>query len=81
VRVLVVSDVHGNWPALEAVAAVPHDSVVCLGDIVGYGPQPGECLGPPIERTVEALKAAGIELPAFEALARLLRTGRAGHRG
>jgi len=44
VRTLVVSDLHGNWPALEAVAAVPHDAVVCLGDIVGYGPQPGECL-------------------------------------
>ena len=43
-RVLVVSDIHGNWPALETVAAVPHDAVVCLGDIVGYGPQPGECL-------------------------------------
>ena len=43
-RILVVSDLHGNWPALEAVAAVPHDAVVCLGDIVGYGPQPGECL-------------------------------------
>jgi putative phosphoesterase len=44
VRVLVVSDVHGNWPALEVVARVPHDVVVCLGDVVGYGPQPGECL-------------------------------------
>jgi predicted phosphodiesterase len=44
VRVLVVSDIHGNWPALEAVAAVPHDAVVCLGDIVGYGPQPAACL-------------------------------------
>jgi putative phosphoesterase len=44
VRTLVVSDIHGNWPALEAVAAVPYDAVVCLGDIVGYGPQPGECL-------------------------------------
>lgn len=43
-RTLVVSDLHGNWPALEAVAAVPHESVLCLGDIVGYGPQPGECL-------------------------------------
>jgi len=43
-RVLVVSDIHGNWPALEAVAAVPHDAVLCLGDIVGYGPQPGPCL-------------------------------------
>jgi protein phosphatase len=37
VRVLVVSDIHGNWPALEAVAAVPHDAVLCLGDIVGSG--------------------------------------------
>jgi putative phosphoesterase len=44
VRVLVVSDIHGNWPALEAVAAVAFDSVVCLGDIVGYGPQPAACL-------------------------------------
>jgi len=44
VRILVVSDVHGNWPALEVVAAVPHDAVVCLGDIVGYGPEPGACL-------------------------------------
>lgn len=43
-RTLVVSDIHGNWPALEAVAAVPHDAVVCLGDVVGYGPQPAECL-------------------------------------
>ena len=43
-RILVVSDIHGNWPALEAVAAVPHDAVVCLGDIVGYGPQPAACL-------------------------------------
>jgi predicted phosphodiesterase len=44
VRTLVLSDIHGNWPALEIVAAVPHDAVLCLGDVVGYGPQPGECL-------------------------------------
>lgn len=43
-RVLVVSDVHGNWPALQAVASVAHDAVWCLGDVVGYGPQPAECL-------------------------------------
>lgn len=43
-RILVISDLHGNWAALEAVAAVPHDAVLCLGDIVGYGPQPAECL-------------------------------------
>lgn len=43
-RILVVSDIHGNWPALETVAATPHDAVVCLGDIVGYGPEPAACL-------------------------------------
>jgi len=43
-RMLVLSDVHGNLPALEAVLAEAHDAVACLGDIVGYGPQPAECL-------------------------------------
>ena len=43
-RTLVISDIHGNLPALEAVATVPHDDVLCLGDIVGYGPFPGACL-------------------------------------
>jgi predicted phosphodiesterase len=43
-RVLVVSDVHANLPALDAVlaAAAPYDAVWHLGDIVGYGPQPNE---------------------------------------
>ena len=43
-KTLVISDIHGNLPALEAVATVPHDDVICLGDIVGYGPWPGACL-------------------------------------
>jgi putative phosphoesterase len=43
-RTLVISDIHGNRAALEAVAREPHDSVVCLGDIVGYGPEPAVCL-------------------------------------
>jgi predicted phosphodiesterase len=43
---LLLSDVHGNWPALQAVlAAEPDvDRVLCLGDLVGYGPQPAECV-------------------------------------
>ncbi|MFC6721580.1 metallophosphoesterase family protein [Halobacteriaceae archaeon SHR40] len=45
-RVGLISDVHGNAVALEAVlddmGAV--DTVVCAGDIVGYGPSPEECL-------------------------------------
>jgi len=41
VRVLILSDIHGNAAALEAVVREPHDVVVCLGDVVGYGPEPG----------------------------------------
>jgi putative phosphoesterase len=43
-RLLVISDIHGNLPALEAVLREPHDALVCLGDIVGYGPEPGACV-------------------------------------
>lgn len=45
-RVLVFSDIHGNLPALQAVllAAGPVDQIWCLGDIVGYGPYPNECI-------------------------------------
>jgi len=43
-RIAVLSDIHGNLPALEAVLAAlsPFDAVWQLGDIVGYGPQPDE---------------------------------------
>lgn len=45
-KLLILSDIHGNWPALEAVlAAEPeHDAVAFCGDVVDYGPQPVECL-------------------------------------
>ena len=45
-RVLVISDIHANLTALEAVldAALPYDTVWCLGDLVGYGPDPNECI-------------------------------------
>jgi predicted phosphodiesterase len=46
-RVAVISDVHANYHALEAVLeqvdAVRVDAVWCLGDTVGYGPRPNEC--------------------------------------
>jgi predicted phosphodiesterase len=43
-RIAVLSDIHGNLPALEAVleALAPYDAVWQLGDVVGYGPQPNE---------------------------------------
>jgi predicted phosphodiesterase len=44
----IISDVHANLEALQAVAADIEqqqvDSVYCLGDIIGYGPNPCECL-------------------------------------
>jgi diadenosine tetraphosphatase ApaH/serine/threonine PP2A family protein phosphatase len=42
----VISDVHSNLPALEAVleALGPVDALWCLGDFVGYGPWPNECI-------------------------------------
>ena len=45
-KLLILSDVHGNWPALEAVflAEPERDAVVFCGDAVDYGPQPVECL-------------------------------------
>lgn len=43
-----ISDIHGNLSALEAVLADMEENgaerVICLGDVVGYGPFPGECL-------------------------------------
>jgi predicted phosphodiesterase len=41
-RVLVISDIHANYTALEAVLndAGQVDETWCLGDLVGYGPDP-----------------------------------------
>ncbi len=45
-RVLIISDIHANLTALEAVFADAGevDAVWCLGDLVGYGPDPNECI-------------------------------------
>lgn len=45
-QILVLSDIHANLTALDAVLedAGTVDEVWCLGDIVGYGPDPNECV-------------------------------------
>lgn len=47
-RFAILSDIHGNLEALQAVIQhIEHESVdeiICLGDIVGYGPNPNECI-------------------------------------
>ncbi len=46
-RLAILSDIHSNLPALEAVLADARDAAVdeiwCLGDVVGYGAQPDQC--------------------------------------
>lgn len=44
----IISDIHSNIEALDAVladiAAHSVESIYCLGDVIGYGPNPRECL-------------------------------------
>jgi len=44
VRIGVISDIHSNYDALQAVLSAigDYDALVCLGDLVGYGAQPNE---------------------------------------
>ena len=42
-RILLVADIHGNWPALQAITE-PHDVCLCLGDLVDYGLEPAPCI-------------------------------------
>lgn len=58
-RIAVLSDIHGNLEALEAVAADLRarevDRIVCLGDMIGYGPDPDG-----VVRLVQELKCLAI---------------------
>jgi putative phosphoesterase len=54
-KVLVVSDIHGNWPALSAIREEA-DTIVCLGDTVSYGAFPGECVAWVRERAAHAIR-------------------------
>ncbi|AAM07548.1 TPA: metallophosphoesterase family protein [Methanosarcina acetivorans] len=43
-KILLIADIHANLEALQTVLEVPHDRVICLGDIVDYGPDPDKCI-------------------------------------
>ncbi|AFV76982.1 metallophosphoesterase family protein [Thermus oshimai] len=81
-RYLVLADIHGNWPALEAVlqAAPPFDRVLFLGDAVGYYPDGDRVLDFLLEVGAEgvlgnhdawllALEQLPVEGPVLEILA------------
>lgn len=81
-RVLILSDIHANFVALETVvaaAAGQYDAVWCLGDVVGYGPAPNECVEFVREHTNlcvignhdwAVLGRSGIDIDNFNPLAR-----------
>jgi predicted phosphodiesterase len=56
VKLALISDIHSNLEALEAVLTdIEHQGVTdvfCLGDIVGYGPNPAECIDRVMKCTV-----------------------------
>lgn len=58
-RLVVFSDIHGNLHALDAVLAaideIKPDAMVCLGDVVGYGGYPNECIDRLREREIPTL--------------------------
>jgi predicted phosphodiesterase len=80
-RIGLISDVHSNLPALEAVlesieAAGPEE-IWCLGDVVGYGAQPDECTALVRERCAFVLNGnhdlavtGGIDAATFSETAR-----------
>jgi predicted phosphodiesterase len=62
VRALILSDIHSNLEALtavvdDAVSRGGFDSIWCMGDLVGYGPDPGPCLE--LVRGYDLLAVAG----------------------
>jgi len=80
-KILIISDIHANLTALEAVFANAGevDACWCLGDLVGYGPDPNECIALIrqqnnlicIEGNHDAAVIEQIELTAFNPEARL----------
>jgi diadenosine tetraphosphatase ApaH/serine/threonine PP2A family protein phosphatase len=60
VRIAIISDIHANLPALEAVLerakGLGAETIWCLGDTVGYGPFPSECVSLVRERCAVVLQ-------------------------
>lgn len=80
-RIAILSDIHGNLEALEAVldaaSELAADQVCSLGDVVGYGPDPSACLALVAARTSvsllgnhDAAVLGATPLEDFNALAR-----------
>ncbi|MEX0720002.1 MAG: metallophosphoesterase family protein [Balneolaceae bacterium] len=55
-KIALISDIHANLPALQAILKILEkeqpDVWICLGDLVGYGPHPKECIEEIRERNI-----------------------------
>lgn len=80
-RIGIISDIHANLEALEATLKALSDqgadSYICLGDIVGYGPNPNECIErikelkcPVLKGNHDEMAAVDIEIHNFNSMAR-----------
>jgi putative phosphoesterase len=55
VRIAIISDIHANLAALESIQE-PYDLILCLGDLVDYGPQPSEAIHWVRERALRVVR-------------------------
>jgi len=79
-KIGLLSDIHANLPALEAVLAdmPPVDEIVCVGDIIGYNPWPAACVDRIREIstiTVQGNHDRNVETPEQYALNKMAHAG------
>jgi putative phosphoesterase len=60
-KILILSDIHGNRAALQSVLAAEadFDKILCLGDLVDYGPEPAACVAWAMQARVNSLFLQG----------------------
>jgi predicted phosphodiesterase len=78
-RIGIISDIHGNIEAIEAVIVFLDDKIdflVSLGDVVGYGPDPEECVNLILKEADVVLKGNHEEGIVTEDLSRFKNTAR-----
>ena len=65
-----ISDIHGNYEALQTVLGDIQKQgvtrIICLGDIVGYGPNPRECIDEVIRRCDITIRGNHDEATLFD---------------
>lgn len=65
-RIAIISDVHANLAALESIQE-PYDLLLCLGDLVDYGPQPREAVHWVKERALRVVRGNHDHALAYDA--------------